>query len=309
MGLLAAAVAALALSQAAAAPPPPPAEPEPEAVDEIVVQGNKRAVTDFVRRNAAPTRRGRLARWEGRVCPGVVGLPERYGSYIADRIAAEAVALGLDVGEPGCTPDILVLVTDRPQAAAEQLRQKYRSFFNDRPTAGSLLSGGGTQKLDEFVKTPRPVRWWHVSELATVDGRPMLEIQLPLPGGGTDPANTVLGVEGFGGSRLQSKMKEDLARALIIVDTKQVRGLPYEALASYLAMVSLAQLDPEAEPGGLPSILALFRDREAGATPVETLTEWDRAYLKGLYEPPPGARNLNAQKGAIRRSLQKAGRR
>ena len=307
MSLAAAVVATvLALSQAPAVPPPvPPAPPEGNEVEEIVVQGNKRAVTDFVRQHAAPTKRGKLARWATAVCPGVVGLPQKQGAYIADRIAMEALALGLDVGEPGCTADIIILVTSRPQHAAEQLRERYRRFFNDRPKQGSLLTGGGSQKLAEFVNTPRPVRWWHVSELTTADGRPMSMVQLdPL-----DPTSTVPALESTGGSRLQSKTKEDLSRVLIIVDTNQVKGLSYEALASYLAMVSLAQLDPEAEPGGLPSILAMFKDRDGGGAPEETLTNWDRAYLKGLYASPPGARNLNAQKGAIRRELQKAGSR
>jgi hypothetical protein len=89
------------------------------------------------------------------------------------------------------------------------------------------------------------------------------------------------------------------------VDTTKTAGLTYEQLASYLAMVALAQLDPETEEVPLPSIATLFADRAAGRPAEETLTEWDRAYMKGLYEARPDAPNLNIQRGAIRRSLEK----
>lgn len=120
------------------------------------------------------------------------------------------------------------------------------------------------------------------------------------------PETSVPAYESAGASRLQAKTSEKLNRVVIIVDTRQMKGVTYKALAAYLSLVALAQLEPQAEPGSLPSVLALFRDRDAGAEPAHDLTAWDRAYLRALYSGPRGARNLNTQTGAIRQELQKA---
>jgi hypothetical protein len=269
--------------------------------DRRTAEERRKAVSEFVRGLSDETRRGRLARWDRTVCPGVVGLPAKYGSYIVDRIAMEALQIGLDVGRPGCRPNILILVTNRADVAAQALEAEHRRFFADRPRGMSLLSGGGSQTVESFVNTPRPVRWWHVAELATTDGKPINTVQL-----GRDPTKRVLALESAGGSRLHAKVKENLSRVLIIVDTARMRGVTYEALASYLAMVSLAQIEAAPEPGELDSILDIFAARDAGRPLPETLTAWDRAYLKGLYAAPADARNLNAQRGAIRRSLEAA---
>ena len=72
-------------------------------------------------------------------------------------------------------------------------------------------------------------------------------------------------------------------RVLIIVDARQAQGVQFQALADYLAMVSLAQLDPEGHTAGIPTILNLFEDRQNGQVVPTAMTEWDEAYLEGLY--------------------------
>ena len=313
MSVLAAAVAAmLGLAQAEAArasATQPPAEQDGTAVEGVVVQGRRtseeeqrKAESAFVRELAAPTRRARLARWDDQVCPGVVGWPHDRAAYVVERIAQEARAVGLEVGPPGCEPDILILVTSDGDRTAREVREKFRKLFV-HPLARSLYSGGGGQTADQFVAESRPVRWWHLTELTGSDGRPLRMAMLSslVPG---MPEVPVPVVDNAAVSRAASAVKEDLARALIIVDTSRLKGVTYEELASYLAMVSLAQLKPDAEPDSLPTILSLFRDRDAGGTRPDTLTEWDRAYLRGLYAAADNSRSLHTQRGAIRRSLE-----
>ncbi|MDP8916598.1 MAG: hypothetical protein M3M95_05260 [Pseudomonadota bacterium] len=287
----------------------PPVDPDPNAVEGVVVEGRReseaerrKAESNFVREHAAPTRRGRLARWDQGICPGVIGLSEKHGVFLTERIATEARALGLSVGAAGCRPDILILMTSRPDTAAREFRAKYGPFLAHLDRREDLESGGGGQKLEDFLNTSRPVRWWHVAKLEAADGRPLGGMRI-----GPDPTVVIPVITGTSSSRLGSLLREDLSRAVIIVDTNQLKGVTYEALGSYLSMVALAQLNPEAEPGGVPSILSLFKDRDAGVAPPETLTAWDRAYLKGLYEAPANTRNLHAQRGAIRRSLSQVG--
>lgn len=319
--LLSAVVAMAQPGPAPARPPEPvpqspreePPEGEAPAVDGVVVtgrplteEGRREAESDFVRRQSAPTRRNRLARWQDGICPGVVGWPQTQASYVAERVAEEARAVGLTVGAPGCKPDLLIVVTSKGDDAAQRFEEKYRSFFAAGAKPGALTTGGGGQTVRSFVESLRPVRWWHVSELKGSDGRPLRVVDSSTFTGGPIGMPVLL-LEGVGSSRLASAVREDLARALIIVDTSRLKGVTYEALASYLAMVSLAQLDPEADPGPLPTILSLFRDRDQGVAPPETLSDWDRAYLRGLYAAPDNAQSLNTQRGAIRRSLSQVG--
>ncbi|HVO47588.1 MAG TPA: hypothetical protein VMT29_14770, partial [Steroidobacteraceae bacterium] len=66
---------------------------------------------------------------------------------------------------------------------------------------------------------------------------------------------------------------------MVIVDSRRARGVTFDQLAGYVAMVGLAEIRPNADPGATPTILKLF----AGTAPTEGLSPWDQAYLKALY--------------------------
>jgi len=254
-------------------------------------EAERKAISEFVRGLSSPTQRGRLARWEKSVCPAVIGLSQRHGTYIADRIAVEAQALGLETGQPGCRANIFILFSGRADETAAQFRrQAHYRFFAHIDERGAVEKGGGDQGLRSFLSSSRPVRWWHVAAKTGADGQPADRGELRLTTG----------------SRLASSWREDITRVLMIVDTTQTRGVTYEALASYLVMGALAQLDPDPAAGRVDSITTLFADRDAGRSVPETLTAEDRAYLRGLYASPADAKSLNVQRGAIRRSLQEA---
>jgi hypothetical protein len=88
---------------------------------------------------------------------------------------------------------------------------------------------------------------------------------------------------------------------VIIVDTAQAGGTRMDALADYLAMVSLAQLDPAANTSQQPTILNLFAD--AQSRQMTGMTDWDIAYLRGLYETRANAPNVDAQVRDIARRM------
>jgi hypothetical protein len=284
--LLAFGMSLVVLAQPQGAPGAPPPTRPPAAQDAaettlegVVVKGRTKqeqyeAVSRFVRQMAEPAGR-RLARWEQWVCPGIVGMTQRHGSYVLDRFAQEAWALGLQVGEPGCKPDFLIVVTTTPREVAAKFREDRVRFFAHQRRSG------GKQKLSEFVEVDRPVRWWHVAE---------------------QQENA-----GSGGGRLASTWREQMSRALLIVDANQLEGITTEQLASYLAMASLAQLKADAQPAELQTIMTLFADRAAGKVSPATLTDWDRAYLNGLYRAPEDLRSVSAQRGEIARRLRRVG--
>ena len=81
-------------------------------------------------------------------------------------------------------------------------------------------------------------------------------------------------------SRLKSTLSDAIWGSLVIVDAGKLGNVKWPQLADYLAMVSLAQVDPNGRPSGYDSILNLF----STDTPPRGMTDMDRTYLRALYE-------------------------
>ena len=98
---------------------------------------------------------------------------------------------------------------------------------------------------------------------------------------GSAPVTFALG----NASRLNRSTHQNFGAAFIIVDARHLAeiDLDFGALADYVAMVALAQVDADASTAGLTTILNLFSDE----TSPRALTEWDIAYLRGLYGASP----------------------
>lgn len=243
---------------------------------EITARPRDNMVRDFVNEVAAPNRNRGIARWEKDVCIGVANLRGAAAQYIVDRMSAVAVDMGLTPGEPGCEANVIVIASDSADRVAEEL-------VNQRLNA--LIMGGsgmdqGRAALNAFASSDRPVRWWQIS--MPIDSQTGAAA-IRLPGECNGPCS---GAADFGpkirlatSSRLSSPIVDSLFRTVIIVDLEQVRGVTIQQLADYLAMVTLAQIDPEADTHGFQSILNVF---ESPAS-VGGLTEWDQTYLRGLY--------------------------
>jgi hypothetical protein len=198
----------------------------------------------------------------------VANLENSAAQYIADRVSRLALDVGLEPGEPGCRPDVNILfATDAKEMAALMADSQPRVF---RPVGGSAGMDLGLQALDEFVESERAVRWWHVS--LPVDARSG-QTAIRLRGQGP-PTVAVAGP-----SRIHSGIRDDLLYVIIIVDATKLTGTTWQQLADYLAVVSLAQIDPETDPADFDSILNLFGNPAA----YSGLTDWDRSYIQALY--------------------------
>lgn len=269
---------AIALVFAAAAPALAQTESrEPDIV--VVGERLEEMVRAFVGEVAeAPESESQMARWDQKICPLIAGLPARQMQYIADRIAQRAHQIGLRTRAPGCRPNILVLITPDANRLAEHFAEEYRSFIGYYSTNGYQTLGRSA--LEQFAQSSAPVRWWFVNETMSIDGAPMSSDM------GAPELRTTTPV-----SRLRRTTQQDFSRVLVIVDAQQAHGTTMQALADYVAMVSLAQLDPEGETTGVPTILNLFAARDAGAASPAAMTEWDEAYLDGLYNAQRAAPN------------------
>ena len=73
-------------------------------------------VPDMVRRFARPPGDGRLARWDGEVCPSVRGdLPAPFRGFIARRIRQTAISVGGMAAGPRCRVNIAILWSPTPR--------------------------------------------------------------------------------------------------------------------------------------------------------------------------------------------------
>lgn len=293
--------AALLASPQDAAPSAPPQEPPPIALEDVDAVGRPldRLINDFVTQVAEPNRHRGLARWRDRICVGVANLEPEAAQYLADRISTVAEEIGLTAGGPGCSPNILIVATADAEGLSRNLVEQRRRAFR---LGGSGMDRGG-DALEDFVETDRPVRWWQMSMPVNSETG---ERAVRLPGeclGSCTGQGSALEyapqTEVFAASRLRTQIVDDLVRAVVIVDVDEVGGLSILQLADYIAMVSLAQIDPDADTRQYASILNVIDDPGV----ADSLMDWDRAYLEGLYAAERNAANPRSNRSEIASSI------
>ena len=158
------------------------------------------------------------------------------------------------------------------------------------------VSTMGQGALDEFLDTPRAVRWWHISETFGQNG-------ISLAGDASQGGMSNAPVARVNGTRLTSNTREDLTRVIIIVDANRVQGVQLAALADYVSMVALAQINPHASTTDYPTIMNLFSGTQANAGAPTAMTQWDQAFLDALYKSARNTVNPAQQRAEIARRM------
>lgn len=290
----------LSLSLGLVVPQTPPQQPPaPEVrVDDVVVEGRRleQAVENFVDEIAAPVRGRGLARWHRRVCVGVVNLDAAPAQYLVDRVSTVAQDVGLEPGEPGCKPNVVIIATNDGKGMADSLvKSRPRDF--DTGASGTNLTSGA---LQDFRTNDRPVRWWHVS-LPVNDETGLAAVRLPgrVTGAGDSLDDYAPIINTFAASRLVSQIRDDLQQVIVVIDVDDLGTADFEQVAEYVSLVALAQIDARSETRSYDTILNLFDDPSAN----RALTPWDLAYLKGLYTAETNRVNRAAQSDAVASSI------
>lgn len=290
----------------AAAPQAAPAtaaasQDTPTRLEDIEVIGRplEQMIRGFVKEVAAPNRGRNLARWDGGVCVGAANLKAEAAQYIVDRVSTVAEDLGLTPGRPGCTPNILVVASDQPSAlAAAMVAERPRAFI-----VGGSGMDQGRSALRAFQTADKPVRWWAVSVPVDADSG---ATATRIPGECRNDCSSVMDmapvVNLTSASRLSTQIVDNLNRVIVIVDVNQAGQVSAQQLADYVAMVSLAQIDPEADTSTYSSILNVFAYPQDAAT----LTDWDIAYLRGLYNAERNQRIAGANRLEVSNSIRRA---
>lgn len=284
---------------------PPSATTQLEDV-EVVARARAERARAFVGEVAAPARGRGLGRWL-KICPGIANLDRAVAQPIVDRLAARAGELGIEVEGPGCEANIIVVFTaDAGDLTRALVRAEPRVF---RGQGGGIDRGGAA--LRAFQAGERPVRWWSLSvPIDSETGQRAVRVPGDRSGGpvgarvaealGCNPSDCVGAGVPFirsagGASRLNSQIVDQLYKSIVIVDIDAVSGLNAGQLGDYLAMVTLAQVDLEADTGAFDTVLNLFDDPSG----VTGLTEWDWSYLSALYESDSRRRSAGAQATAV----------
>lgn len=292
-------------------------DPPTAVLEDVVVEGfrrNEETAFEFIETVSAPPFGSRtLAVWTRPLCLSVENLAEEQAAALADRILGRAEYVGAEVAPPGCAPNVIVVFTADGARTAAALVEGNRAAF--RPTTGSTQLDRGS--LRRFTEAERAVRWWTVNMPVDVEtghrvsalvgeNIPVTHYQsqsvaggrLPVGQTGGPPWRKVRGIQPPG-----NNIRESLQMTMVIVDASRASGMTLASLGDYVAMLSLAQVDPEASFAGQPTVLDLF-----SPTPGATeMTRWDLDYLTALYDAPVSWTNIRFQKEDIARRMVEIG--
>jgi hypothetical protein len=263
-----AALLSLAAQDAPGEPATPPAD--------IVVTGERSAlgqrIDAFVSAVTPETGNGQVARWDRRLCLTVDGVTDMQRAFLGNAIADEGRTLGLEI-ETGrrCEPSAFIIFSADPDALLARIGETRPYFF-----------GGIPPEMQQGLRaSSAPVRWLSFAQLRGAGGERPAGFTVDLGKGGTE--RTVPSFRSVP-SRLETAARMDVQTMVVLVDSRRLAGISYGSLAAYLSMVVLGNVRPDGQADGGVSILGLFRDARRGEVATGGLTEWDRAYLRALYQ-------------------------
>ena len=262
---------ALAIPGLAAAQQPP--APPPAESNQIIVTGQnerdtRRAINEFVGALTPAPARGQISRFEDRVCPGAVGLSPPLREAVVSRMRQVAQAAEMNVDEPDCYINVLLVVTRDKRAFMNGLRRAHPAYFADRTLS----------QVRRLLAQPGPTTAWHLAGIPRSARGTEIYIDESL-GQWTNRTTEA-------SSRLSAPVRPVFAGAVLVVEAGALDGLTTTQLADYAAMRLFASTDPSRLPQtGAPSILGVIEAPMGTAIPI-TLTEWDLGFLRGLYTSP-----------------------
>jgi hypothetical protein len=255
-----------------------------ETLQEVTVTANhielEKRVSKFVYQIATLQNGEGMARWRIPVCPVVAGVTQQEAEFTQSRILEVARAAGVPVAMDPCRPNLLIFVT--PDAA---------QFFSGMSMHTRLLtfSGAHPSVIDEFIRTPRPVRVWYKTAMTTPEGKSLGDTDL------SENARRAYGVPLVAPETSYARISViwGMSRALVVVDQARLQGVSLGQFADYLALAGLAQIKVGAHLGDAPSILKLFDGAPQSAP--DGMSDWDRAFLKSLYATASTSKGQRSQ--------------
>jgi hypothetical protein len=210
-----------------------------------------------------------VARWGDPICPMVVGVSDSQSQFIQHRLIEVQDTVRKIRRNPGekCRPNLFVIITDEADQLIADWKERDPGMFRWKDREGVSHSNG-----------TGAVRTWH-NAIVEPDG-----------GGGASAATGTRLNKGIPSgkpscpttSRIAAGCWEHITAVVVLVNARATGKVTLAQLADYISVVSLSQIDLSANIGGVDSILQLFAQPPPDVTPAG-LTEWDHAFLNGLY--------------------------
>lgn len=280
------ALAAPSWAQEPTSPREPLADEEPSAGEIVVQHARPQDVSrvDVHRQARAVTTsedplRVPLARFEDRLCPGVIGLQVDAAMLMIDRIRDNAHQLGIRIQEDGCQPNFVIVFSEDSQATMQSVVDRNPAIFQ------FVLPAERRRLL-----APAPVHVFSNIEPRTRDGMPISRDR--------NLVNPPVSRQQMAHSLYYTTTRRDITSVTIVFDRDEVQGMSVGQLADYATMRGLAETQAPAD-AAMNSILTLFSPD--GPYP-ESLTDFDRAYLRAVYDWVPNL-PAAAKLGQVNREL------
>jgi len=236
----------------AVADPPPNGTPAPDTPPTITIEaqrqrGQLRAeINQFVQATiVSPDSADSLLRWDSPVCPLVAGLTREQGEFVLGRLSAIARDANVPLAGEHCAANLFVIVAPNPS--------RFLSLWWDHDW-GMFNTDHGIGGVKHFIEADSPVRVWY---------------------------NYIVSAGGGSWSRLKYVNVRAIASVIMVIDAQKLAKLNFGQLADYVSMRSLAEIKPDTDAGGAPSILRLFSEQDR--SPPQGLTAWDQALLHAVY--------------------------
>jgi hypothetical protein len=269
------------LSCGALADSPPatasPVEPAGTELESIIVEGQRerleRQIRTFATSILLPRYGESLARWQVPICPFVAGLTPGQGEFVRKRVSQIVRDSGAPLAPEKCKTNFVIIMTPEPAVFLRAWGKQNPKFFHD---------GRGRGDVELVIRTAKPIRVWHNVQSKCPNGRSTFAVQ-----GGEDDSTDVSYIhcsDGSMGSKLRWVTVRKIVAAIVVADSTLIEGRTIGQLADYVAIIGLAQLRRNAEPGTAPTILRLFSEEPNGP---QRLTRWDEAFLKSVYATDP----------------------
>jgi hypothetical protein len=256
MGLCFVALSLAALSAFAQAP-------APEAAARADAASLERSVDAFVRaitHNPAFSDRDSLVRWNTPICLSAVGLTAQETGTLSNRLAQASSAAGATLARTPCQANFIIVATSEPDRVLNAWYARDKGLFGDATPAQITQFLAGSEN--------RPVRIWYNIDTGRKSGT---------RNGHFIPSNVRAESSAFVGNAVYG-----FSSVFAIIDTERTAHTALDALADYVTMAGLADVDLDADLAGAPSILRLFAS--SAETQPAGLSRWDSAFLKALYQ-------------------------
>ncbi len=224
-----------------------------------------------------------LARFEDRLCPGVIGMKPEFASLIVDRIRAQAQALDLwlTADDGTCKPNFIVAFVDDGKATLADLEKRQPGAFAPLATneRRELLSRGRPGARGPPPRRERATGWPWSAQRNNLTAAPVAQMW-------------------SAHSKIFLRTREDITSVVVLFDKADAKGKTLLQLADYATMRGLARTRPvEGDGQAMDTILALF---DPGAAPPAEMTAFDRAYLAALYDGIPNLPGITRVMGVNR---------